>query len=110
MAIEDAVQLADSVTKDPSDLPAAFKAYEAARFARTASVQRAARETGLINHASGAERERRNAFLAARRSDDYEAVAWLFGSDGPQPEAAAGRDIGIFGRHRHEDPLGAPPQ
>ena len=110
MAIEDAVTLADAVAADPHDVPGALKAYEAARFARTASVQRAARETGVINHASGIERERRNAFLATRRGDDYEAIAWLFGGDGPKPEAPAGGDIGIFGRHREADPIGTRPQ
>ena len=107
MAIEDAVSVADAIAADPGDVPAALKTYEAARFARTASVQVAARETGVINHASGAERERRNAFLAARRSDDYESVAWLFGGDGPRPEASAGADIGIFGRHREADAIDA---
>ncbi|WP_176594217.1 FAD-dependent monooxygenase [Sphingobium sp. EM0848] len=103
MAVEDAVSLADAVAADPHNLSAAFGAYEAGRFARTASVQRAARETGMINHASGIERERRNAFLATRRDDDYEAIAWLFGSDGPRPGNSPDAEIGIFGRHRGED-------
>jgi len=98
MAIEDGVTLADRLAAAPDDPQSAFRAYEEARFARTASVQLAARETGAINHASGAERERRNAALLTRRSDDYEAIAWLFGGDGPRPAAAAGDEIGIFGR------------
>ena len=98
MAIEDGVRLADELAAAPGDPGAAFLAYETARFARTAGVQLAARETGAINHASGAERERRNAALLTRRSDDYEAIAWLFGGDGPRAAAAAGAEIGIFGR------------
>ncbi len=99
MAIEDGVSLADQLALSPGDPVRAFQAYEQARFARTASVQRAARETGVINHARGEEREKRNVFLARRRPDDYEAVAWLFGGDGPRTDAATGAEIGIFGRH-----------
>ena len=105
MAIEDAVRLADEVSRRQGDLASAFAAYESARFARTASVQRAARETGVINHAAGEARVQRNAFLAGRRADDYEAVAWLFGGDGPRAEAAAGAEIGIFGRHTTGDAI-----
>ena len=99
MAIEDAVSLADALAAAPDDPSRAFQSYEQARLARTASVQTAARETGAINHAAGAEREKRNAFLATRRTDDYEAIAWLFGGDGPRAQDAAGAEIGIFGRH-----------
>ncbi len=99
MAIEDGVYVADQLAVSPDDPARAFQAYEKARFARTASVQRAARETGAINHARGVEREKRNAFLARRRPDDYESVAWLFGGDGPRADTATGAEIGIFGRH-----------
>jgi 2-polyprenyl-6-methoxyphenol hydroxylase-like FAD-dependent oxidoreductase len=103
MAIEDAVSLADAVVKNPSDIPAAFRTYEMARFARTASVQMAARETGAINHARGVEREKRNAFLATRKPDDYDAIAWLFEGESARPERAVGAEIGIFGRHAGEE-------
>jgi salicylate hydroxylase len=103
MAIEDAVVLADQIAGHRDDLPAALRSYETMRFARTASVQRAARETGVINHATGAAREARNAFLAGRRADDYESMAWLFGGEGARPEAATGSEIGIFGRHAETD-------
>ena len=99
MAIEDAVTLADEIAASPGDTVQALARYEAARFARTASVQTAARETGVINHATGEARERRNAFLAGRRADDYESVAWLFGGTGARAENASGAEIGIFGRH-----------
>jgi salicylate hydroxylase len=99
MAIEDAVVLAGRLAQTPANPSEAFRAYEQARFARTASVQLAARETGAVNHARGAERVRRNAFLATRAADDYEAVAWLFGGDGPRPQVATGSEIGVFGRH-----------
>ena len=99
MAIEDGVALADAIADMPDDPEAALRRYEEMRFARTASVQTAARETGVVNHASGEARERRNAVLATRRPDDYEAVAWLFGGDGARADVAAGTEIGIFGRH-----------
>lgn len=98
MAIEDGVTLADELAIAPDDPASAFRSYEKARFARTASVQQAARETGVVNHATGVERERRNAALLTRRSDDYEAIAWLFGGQGPRPAAVVGSEIGIFGR------------
>jgi salicylate hydroxylase len=99
MAIEDAVTLADEIAATPGDPVQALARYEEARFARTASVQKAARETGVINHATGEARERRNAFLASRRADDYDSVAWLFGGTGARAESASGAEIGIFGRH-----------
>ncbi|HEY2662054.1 MAG TPA: FAD-dependent monooxygenase [Caulobacteraceae bacterium] len=92
MAIEDAVVLADKVVMGPT-LSEAFSAYEQARYPRTSAVQMAARRAGVINHAAGAEREARNAALARQRSDDYEAVAWLFdgaGSPAGQPEGGYG--------------------
>ena len=99
MAVEDGVALADAIAEMPDDPEAALRRYEEMRFARTASVQTAARETGEVNHASGEARERRNAVLATRRPDNYEAVAWLFGGEGVRADAAAGTEIGIFGRH-----------
>jgi salicylate hydroxylase len=95
MAAEDAVCLAQCLARTPDDVPAAFSAYEAARFPRTASVQLVAREMGVANHLDGEARERRNAALAARDPRDHESNAWLFGSDGPRP-AHSGH--GFFGK------------
>jgi 3-hydroxybenzoate 6-monooxygenase len=97
MAIEDSVRLAEEISVHPRDISAAFRAYEAARYARTADVQALARQTGESNHASGLARERRNAAFASRRPDDYEALAWLFDGDGPQRAGARAAGIGFFG-------------
>ncbi len=99
MAIEDAVRLADEVAADLTNLPRAFVSYQAARLPRTTSVQQAARETGVVNHARGEARLRRNEGLAKREADDYEAIAWLFTGEAARPDQARGSEIGVFGRH-----------
>ena len=98
MAIEDAVALADALA-DTADIETALRNYESARFARTASVQLAARRTGEVNHARGAAREARNAELLRRgASADYGAIAWLYGSDGPQPDQERQSNFSVFGK------------
>jgi 2-polyprenyl-6-methoxyphenol hydroxylase-like FAD-dependent oxidoreductase len=94
MAIEDAVCLADKLSNCHGNVAAAFNAYENARFARTASVQRAAREMGELNHADGIAREMRNKALAARDPRDHEPNAWLFETDGPRDKDAS---LSFFG-------------
>jgi 2-polyprenyl-6-methoxyphenol hydroxylase-like FAD-dependent oxidoreductase len=92
MAIEDAVVLGDQFSQAPT-IPEAFAAYERLRYPRTSAVQLAARRAGVINHVDGAERDVRNEALTRQKSDDYEAVAWLFeGADSPagQPEGGYG--------------------
>ena len=90
MAIEDAVVLGDQFAQAPT-IPEAFAAYERLRYPRTSAVQPAARRAGVINHVAGAERDARNEALARQKSDDYEAVAWLFeGADSPAGQPGGG--------------------
>ena len=82
MATEDAVCLAESVAASPDDLPAAFLAYQNARYLRTARVQIMARVYGEFYHASGPTAELRNQMLAARtKEQSMDSIAWLY--DGP---------------------------
>jgi salicylate hydroxylase len=53
MAIEDAAVLAAGMAHSPSNPAAGMRAYEAARRARTARVQREARRNGVIYHLGG---------------------------------------------------------
>ncbi len=80
MAVEDAVVLAEQVASNPSDLNAAFKAYNMARYLRTARVQITARLYGEFYHAAGPAAELRNAFLSSRTPEQsYESTEWLYG-------------------------------
>jgi salicylate hydroxylase len=80
MATEDAVWLADKVATQPDDLPAAFRAYQEARYLRTGRVQIMARVYGEIYHARGVTGELRNQMLKNRTAQDsYDGIAWLYG-------------------------------
>src|SRR5215472_13566133 len=80
MAIEDAVALADKVSAQPDDLPAAFRAYVQQRYLRTAQVQIMARVYGDFYHARGPAAELRNQLLSPRTPEQaYEGVSWLYG-------------------------------
>jgi salicylate hydroxylase len=101
MAIEDAVVPGDQFAKAPT-IPEAFAAYERLRYPRTTAVQLAARRAGVVNHLAGAERDARNKALARQKSDDYEAVAWLFeGADSPAGQPEGG--YGVFSTMRGAD-------
>ena len=80
MALEDAVTLADCLQATPTDIEAAFLAYETARSARTARVAAASRRNGRIFHMSGLGALARNAALrslpGARVMAGYD---WLYG-------------------------------
>jgi 3-hydroxybenzoate 6-monooxygenase len=81
MAIEDSVCLANKV-EDEGDLPAAFRAYQDARYLRTGRVQIMARVYGELYHASGVGRELRNLMLVSRTPDQaFESMEWLYGED-----------------------------
>ena len=95
MAIEDGARIAIELSTAPN-ITTALVRYEAARYARAASVQLLARETGVVNHLSGVARDERNAALARRAPDDYAGIAWLFGGDGPNPARDTGAAISIF--------------
>jgi salicylate hydroxylase len=80
MATEDAVRLADEVAAQPHDLPAAFRAYVAQRYLRTARVQIMARVYGDFYHARGPAAELRNQMLGAHTPEQsYEGISWLYG-------------------------------
>jgi salicylate hydroxylase len=80
MAIEDAVQIADEVERHPDDLPAAFKAFEQARYLRTGRVQLMARVYGEFYHARGVTAELRDIMLSNRTAQQaFDGVAWLYG-------------------------------
>lgn len=79
MAVEDAVQLAEDVAARPNDLPAAFEAYNQARYLRTGKVQLMSRVYGQFYHAAGVTAELRNMMLKERTPQQaYEASAWLY--------------------------------
>ena len=80
MATEDAIVLADKVAEQPDDLPAAFKAYEQARYLRTARVQIMARVYGEFYHARGVTAELRDIAVGGRTVEQArEGIAWLYG-------------------------------
>jgi salicylate hydroxylase len=77
-ALEDAVCLADQLERH-DHVSDAFVAYQQERIPRTARVQTTARAWGEICHVDGIGRDLRNALLAERRADDFDAVDWLYG-------------------------------
>ena len=80
MASEDAVVLADKVAASPDDLPAAFKAYQQARYLRTARTQIMARVYGEFYHARGVAAELRDMAVGGRSlQQSYDGIAWLYG-------------------------------
>jgi salicylate hydroxylase len=88
MSIEDAVCLAEMVVAMNGDYPAAFLAYQRARYLRTGRVQIMARVYGEFYHAAGVAKELRNMMLGSRTPEDAMAgMEWLYGR---QPELMAG--------------------
>ncbi len=80
MATEDAVTLAEMVAASPDDLPAAFAAYQQARYLRTGRVQIMARVYGEFYHARGVAAELRDMALSGRTpQQSYDGIAWLYG-------------------------------
>jgi salicylate hydroxylase len=80
MATEDSVCLAEKVSEQPDDLPAAFHAYVHERYLRTARVQIMARVYGDFYHARGPAAELRNQLLGPRTPEQsYEGIDWLYG-------------------------------
>jgi salicylate hydroxylase len=80
MATEDSVCLAEKVSEQPDDLPAAFHAYVQHRYLRTARVQIMARVYGDFYHARGPAAELRNQLLGPRTPEQsYEGIDWLYG-------------------------------
>ena len=90
MALEDAVLLADQVSKI-DDVRAAFRAYEDIRYLRAARIQLTSRQFGEVYHATGALRDLRNTLLATARPEAlYDTLGWVFG--------AAGADVSLYKR------------
>jgi salicylate hydroxylase len=80
MATEDAVVLAEQVAAQPDNLPAAFQAYQQARYLRTGRTQIMARLYGEVYHARGVAAELREAALSARTpQQSYDGISWLYG-------------------------------
>lgn len=80
MATEDAVVLADKVAETPDDLPAAFQAYQQARYLRTGRTQIMARVYGEFYHARGVAAELRDMAVGGRTEQQArEGIAWLYG-------------------------------
>ncbi|MBB5159455.1 FAD-dependent monooxygenase [Saccharopolyspora phatthalungensis] len=81
-AIEDAECLAEYVGKHTADTgtdwDAALVGYAETRSARTARVQRAARQWGDLWHCDGLFRATRNALLTDRDPADYRHIDWLY--------------------------------
>jgi 2-polyprenyl-6-methoxyphenol hydroxylase-like FAD-dependent oxidoreductase len=89
MAIEDAVTLGAALRQSPDDVPAAFRAYQQARYLRTGRVQLTARFYGDIYHASEVTRELRNRmFQSGDESAGFVGTQWLYrGIDPERPLA-----------------------
>jgi salicylate hydroxylase len=77
-ALEDADCLAEQAGKNPDDWDAALAGYAETRTARTAVVQRTARQWGDLWHCDGLFRATRNALLTDRDPTDYRYVDWLY--------------------------------
>ena len=81
MALEDAVCLAEEISKREADMPGAFAAYQAIRIVRTARVQLSSIMLDRIYHVKGVERLVRNSLFEDRTTTEYyERLAWLFTS------------------------------
>ncbi len=79
MAMEDAVVLAEEVSRNEGGFAEAFVRYQNLRYLRTGKVQMSARLYGEFYHASGVNRELRNQFLQARSLDQtLDGMAWLY--------------------------------
>jgi len=82
-ALEDAACLAENVDKHGTnrtiDWTGALAGYAETRTARTARVQRTARQWGDLWHCAGLSRATRNVLLTERQPTDYRYVDWLYG-------------------------------
>jgi salicylate hydroxylase len=79
-ALEDAVVLADCLTDDATDVPAALRRYESLRLPRTAEVHRRSRLRATTYHLADGEAQRqRDRGLAGQGS--LEHLDWLYGHE-----------------------------
>ena len=78
-AIEDAVVLREALRFTRGNIPAAFQAYQQARYLRTGRVQLTARFYGDIYHAAGVQRELRNQmFQGGKESAGFAGLKWMY--------------------------------
>ncbi len=98
-ALEDAAVLQDVTVgtvfsaegTNPAAWDEAIAAFNSARAARTARVQRSARVWGESWHVSGLARTLRNLLFKSRKDNDFQYNDWLYGQTGvglPAPEAS----------------------
>lgn len=88
MAIEDSVIFADCVSQARGDYPAAFRAFEKARIARTARVQLESRFMwDFFYHTADIETQVRNEAYRARSDEEvWQCLDWLY--RGAEPPSA----------------------
>jgi 3-hydroxybenzoate 6-monooxygenase len=84
MAMEDAVCFVAEMESTAGDIEKSIVEYNSKRALRTARVQLQSREIGQhIYHPAGAHAQLRNAMMRSKTPEDwYNAVAWLYGSNG----------------------------
>jgi len=81
MGLEDAVVLGDLLECGADELAARFVEYNAARRARTARIQRLARESIQLWHPAGERALARNRMLSSMSATDlHDYVAWMHGA------------------------------
>ncbi len=79
MAMEDAVVLADEMSRANGRYAGAFEKYQARRYLRTGRCQVMARVHGDFYHAEGVVAELRNGMLAKRTAEQaYDGLSWLY--------------------------------
>lgn len=84
MALEDAVCLADEITTHPGNHETALASYQHRRMTRTARIQLMSRAVGdHIYHPAGVHARLRNEIMSAKSQEQwYDALQWLYGSNG----------------------------
>ena len=78
MAMEDAVVLAQELSRDGAPSEAVFRRYEAQRYLRAARITLTSRFFGHVCHADGGARDLRNALCAGRAAGQTSEVDWLY--------------------------------
>jgi salicylate hydroxylase len=91
MAMEDAVCLADEMSRGSTDIERVLQAYHTNRRLRTARVQLQSRQIGEhVYHPAGAHAALRNAVMSAKTAQDwYDQIDWLYGSTGLEGAVSA---------------------
>ncbi len=84
MAMEDAVCLADSLSRNAGATEAGLESYRARRLLRTTRVQLMSRAMGdHVYHASGPHAALRNSIMSAKTQAEWYAILdWLYGGSG----------------------------